>query len=175
MRESVSFQSDPSSAPAHAHCFEKFPGASARNHRRFLECGKGFQKALRNFTSRRFFMIFLSIQHICHFPIHRLCFPPFFLLMPPPEINQALPDVLPPRPLEARQAVRRLFPVPPKLVDQKEAYQDVEALRTHLEALRGKKFTLDCGHKVTFGYFLGNSVLIRNGKKLEIVCLECAR
>ena len=39
--------------------------------------------------------------------------------------------------------------------------------------LVGMKFRLDCGHHVTFGEILGNDVIIRNGKKLKIICTQC--
>ena len=52
-------------------------------------------------------------------------------------------------------------------------YLDTNRLRHELEFLKGKKFVLDCGHKVTFNHFLGNDVTIRNGKKLKIICSLC--
>ena len=52
-------------------------------------------------------------------------------------------------------------------------YEDVEVLRAFLATLKGRKFTLDCGHHVTFGYFLGNNVIIYNGKKPKIICSQC--
>lgn len=54
-------------------------------------------------------------------------------------------------------------------------YQDSEALRKIIKRLKGMKFRLDCGHVVTFGYYLGNDVVFRNGKEPEIVCLDCGR
>lgn len=59
--------------------------------------------------------------------------------------------------------------------EEKKRYHQVEELRRLMETLKGMKFQLDCGHHVTFGYFLGNDLIIRNGKTLEIVCLECGR
>jgi hypothetical protein len=59
--------------------------------------------------------------------------------------------------------------------EEKKRYRQVEELRRLMETLKGMKFRLDCGHHVTFGYFLGNDLIIRNGKTLEIVCLECGR
>jgi len=56
---------------------------------------------------------------------------------------------------------------------QKEAYQDVEALRKIIQKLKGKKFRLDCGHHITFGYHLGSDITIRNGKEPEITCSLC--
>jgi len=57
---------------------------------------------------------------------------------------------------------------------QKLQYQQPDQLRKLLNHLRGQKFILDCGHHVTFGHFLGNDIMIRNGKDLEIVCWSCA-
>jgi hypothetical protein len=56
---------------------------------------------------------------------------------------------------------------------QKEAYQDVEALRKIIQSLEGQKFRLDCGHHTTFCHFLGNDIIIRNGKNPEITCSLC--
>ncbi len=58
-------------------------------------------------------------------------------------------------------------------LSQKEKYADVEELIKFLNLLKGKKFKLECGHHVTFGFYLGNDVVIRNGKELEITCLQC--
>jgi hypothetical protein len=53
-------------------------------------------------------------------------------------------------------------------------YADVEELREIiLRELKGKKFMLDCGHRVTFGHFLGNNIFIQNGKKPRIICSDC--
>lgn len=52
-------------------------------------------------------------------------------------------------------------------------YRDVEELRAELSRLKGQKFTLDCGHHVTFGEYLGNSVIFYNGKIPKIICTEC--
>ena len=58
--------------------------------------------------------------------------------------------------------------------EQKKAYQEPEALREILRrTLEGKKFTLDCGHHVTFNHALGNDITIRNGKHLKIICSQC--
>ncbi len=57
--------------------------------------------------------------------------------------------------------------------NKKEAYQDVEELKKIIQSLHGKKFKLDCGHKITFGYYLGNDITIRNGKNPEITCSLC--
>lgn len=56
---------------------------------------------------------------------------------------------------------------------EKVAYEHAEELRQVIKNLRGKKFILDCGHKVTFGYFLGNDVTICNGKEPTIICRQC--
>ncbi|MFA6011920.1 MAG: hypothetical protein WC799_18150 [Desulfobacteraceae bacterium] len=42
-----------------------------------------------------------------------------------------------------------------------------------MNQLKLKKFKLDYGHHVTFGYFLGNDITIRNGKELTIICAQC--
>jgi hypothetical protein len=57
--------------------------------------------------------------------------------------------------------------------NKKETYQDVEELKKIIQGLNGKKFKLDCGHKITFGYYLGNDITIRNGKIPEIICSLC--
>ena len=55
-----------------------------------------------------------------------------------------------------------------------EAYQEYQVLTELLqEVLFKRKFKLQCGHHVTFGQFLGNDIVIYNGKNLEIVCLDC--
>ncbi len=58
--------------------------------------------------------------------------------------------------------------------EQRNKYQEPELLREILNRmLRGKKFTLDCGHHVTFNHNFGNDITIRNGKRLEIICSQC--
>ena len=57
---------------------------------------------------------------------------------------------------------------------QKREYQEPAGLHRLIKGIRGKKYILDCEH-VTFGYFLGNDIIIRNGKTPEIVCIECGR
>ena len=59
--------------------------------------------------------------------------------------------------------------------EEKVQYREPQALQKVFQTLIGKKYTLTCGHHVTFGYFLGNDIIIRNGKTLEIICLECGR
>ena len=56
---------------------------------------------------------------------------------------------------------------------QKEPYQDVEELKKIIRRMKGKKYRLSCGHHVTFGYYLGNDITIRNGKNPEITCSLC--
>ena len=56
---------------------------------------------------------------------------------------------------------------------QKQAYEEVRELRLFMEQLINRKFRLDCGHHVTFGYFLGNDIIIYNGKRLRIICTQC--
>lgn len=57
---------------------------------------------------------------------------------------------------------------------EKNEYEPVENLKEFLSQLDKRKFILDCGHKVTFGYFLGNNVMILNGKELKCICSDCA-
>jgi len=58
--------------------------------------------------------------------------------------------------------------------EQKKAYQEPELLREILQrALKDKKFTLDCGHHVTFGSNLGNDITIYNGREFKIICSQC--
>ena len=52
-------------------------------------------------------------------------------------------------------------------------YEDTEELRKILHHLKNRKFILDCGHHVTFGYHLGNNITILNGKTLVIICTDC--
>ena len=55
----------------------------------------------------------------------------------------------------------------------KKEYESTDTLRKLLSHLHGKKFRLDCGHHVTFGYYLGNDITILNGKHQKIICSEC--
>ena len=57
---------------------------------------------------------------------------------------------------------------------EEQDYEDVEELRKLLSELKGRKFLLDCGHKVTFGHFLGNNITIMNGRKHRIICSQCS-
>ena len=53
-------------------------------------------------------------------------------------------------------------------------YENSEALKDILHrVLAGSKYRLDCGHKITFNSDLGNDLIIRNGKKLKIICSDC--
>jgi hypothetical protein len=56
---------------------------------------------------------------------------------------------------------------------KKEAYEKTESLKRVIESLKDRKFKLDCGHHVTFGYFLGNSITIYNGKHPTVICSQC--
>ena len=58
--------------------------------------------------------------------------------------------------------------------EEKKQYEGPELLRDILQRiLRGMKFQLDCGHYVSFGYFLGNDITIINGKDFKIICSQC--
>lgn len=54
-----------------------------------------------------------------------------------------------------------------------EIYLSVDELRKVFEELRGKKYLLDCGHRVTFGYHLGADITIINGKHPDVICSLC--
>jgi hypothetical protein len=56
---------------------------------------------------------------------------------------------------------------------EKKVYQDTEVLRDIIKGLKGEKFNLDCGHRVTFGVYLGNDISIHNGKEPKIICSQC--
>ncbi len=56
---------------------------------------------------------------------------------------------------------------------EKAQYRPVEELKAVIASLNGKKYTLDCGHHITFGYFLGNDITILNGKEPKIICSDC--
>ena len=57
--------------------------------------------------------------------------------------------------------------------EKKAAYEDTEILKQIIATLKGRKFKLDCGHCVTFGYFLGNAITIYNGKHPTVICSQC--
>ena len=54
-------------------------------------------------------------------------------------------------------------------------YQPVNELMKQLSCLAGQKFTLSCGHHVTFNQNLANDIFINNGKELTVVCSDCGR
>ena len=56
---------------------------------------------------------------------------------------------------------------------EQQLYQETNGLRDIIKKLEGMKFRLDCGHHVTFGFFLGNDVIILNRKEPRIICSEC--
>ena len=57
--------------------------------------------------------------------------------------------------------------------NQKKAYEDTDALREILKALKGRKFKLDCDH-LTFGHNLGNDITVYNSNtKPIIICSQC--
>ena len=56
---------------------------------------------------------------------------------------------------------------------EQKLYRETEDLRDIVKNLAGMKFKLDCGHHVTFGFFLGNDITILNGKEPQIICSEC--
>ena len=59
--------------------------------------------------------------------------------------------------------------------EKKSAYEPAESLKQVIETLRRRKFRLDCGHHVTFGYFLGNAITIYNGKHPTVICSQCSQ
>ena len=59
-------------------------------------------------------------------------------------------------------------------LSQRRRYANVELLKVYLNNLKIRKYRLDCGHHVTFGYFLGNNIMIINGKEFRIICSQCA-
>ena len=62
----------------------------------------------------------------------------------------------------------------PMTQDEKDRYENPDVLREYLQALKGRKFRLDCGHHITWGYFLGNNIMVYNGKRLTIICSQCS-
>ena len=53
-------------------------------------------------------------------------------------------------------------------------YEEPEVLKAILhKALAGSKFKLDCSHFITFNSVLGNDLIIRNGKELQVICTHC--
>ena len=58
--------------------------------------------------------------------------------------------------------------------EKKAQYKTADELREIIKQLKGQKFVLDCGHHVTFGTFLGNDIMIQNGKNPKIICSLCS-
>jgi hypothetical protein len=58
--------------------------------------------------------------------------------------------------------------------EEKSRYSEPEALRDILKrVLSGRKFMLDCGHRVSLFHNLGNDITILNGKEPKIICSLC--
>ena len=58
--------------------------------------------------------------------------------------------------------------------EEKSRYSEPEALRDILKRVfSGRKFLLDCGHRVSLFHHLGNDITIINGKKPKIICSLC--
>jgi hypothetical protein len=57
--------------------------------------------------------------------------------------------------------------------EQRKKYESTDALKKAVEALRDRKFRLDCGHHVTFNHHLANDITVINGKELKIICSLC--
>lgn len=57
--------------------------------------------------------------------------------------------------------------------DKKQEYESVEVLRDIIKSLDGRKFMLDCGHKVTFGHNFANNLIIDSDKDHKIICTLC--
>lgn len=58
--------------------------------------------------------------------------------------------------------------------NRNEIYEKADELKRIIKSLNGRKFMLDCGHRVTFGNWLGNSVTIINRKEPRVICTECS-
>ena len=52
-------------------------------------------------------------------------------------------------------------------------YEDARVLKQIIKNLKGRKFLLECDHRITFGYWLGNDITIQNGKDPKIICSQC--
>ena len=58
--------------------------------------------------------------------------------------------------------------------EEKLRYSEPEALRDILKrVLSGRKFLLDCGHRVSLFHNLGNDITILNGKEPKTICSLC--
>lgn len=55
----------------------------------------------------------------------------------------------------------------------KKVYLPVEKLQIELAKLNGMRFTLNCGHHITFGHNFGTDVIVHNAKIPRIICTEC--
>ena len=59
--------------------------------------------------------------------------------------------------------------------EEKSRYSEPEALRDILKrVLSGRKFLLDCGHRVSLFHHLGNDITIINGKEFKVICSLCS-
>lgn len=57
---------------------------------------------------------------------------------------------------------------------QQQTYEEPEVLKDILRrALKGKRFRLECGHRITFHHVFGNDLTIRNGPELTVICAMC--
>ena len=60
---------------------------------------------------------------------------------------------------------------------QKQAYSEPEALKDILyRVLYNKRFTLECGHHISFfNSTLGNDLILKNGlnKNFKVICVDC--
>jgi len=54
---------------------------------------------------------------------------------------------------------------------EKKKYQDSSVLKQWWSTMKGKKIKLDCGHHITIGHHLSNSIVIDPDG--EITCLLC--
>ena len=57
--------------------------------------------------------------------------------------------------------------------EKEAAYEDTKALKQVIMGLKDRKFRLECGHHVTFGYWIGNDITIYNEKEPTIICSLC--
>ena len=60
---------------------------------------------------------------------------------------------------------------------QKQTYGEPEALKDILyRVLQNKRFTLECGHHISFfNSTLGNDLILKNGlnKNFKVICVDC--
>ena len=58
--------------------------------------------------------------------------------------------------------------------EEKSSYSEPEAFRDILKrVLAGRKFLLDCGHHVSFGFNLRNDITVINGREYKVICSLC--